>query len=88
MLREDLQSARRSIIPYDKNKLTPELQEQRRGLVNQLDALSLQLTERTDALEGIIPLEPHITPEHLCTGEQSTRGFLIDGDSEYNLQDQ
>ena len=30
-LREDLQGARRSIIPYDENKLTPELQEQRRG---------------------------------------------------------
>ena len=73
LLREDLQSTRRSIIPYDENKLTPELQEQRRRLANQLDALSLQLTARTDALEGIIPSGPHITPEHLWTGEQSTR---------------
>ena len=46
-LREDLLATRRSIVPYDEDKLTPELQQQRRGLANQLDALSLQLTART-----------------------------------------
>ena len=60
-LRENLLGARRSIVPYDEDKLTPELQEQRRGLVSQLDALSLQLTARTNALEGISPSVPHIT---------------------------
>ena len=86
-LRENLQGTRRSIVPYDEDKSTPELQERRRRLANQLDALSLQLTARTDALEGIIPSGPRITPEQLCTGDQSIRGFLIDGDSEYNQQD-
>ena len=50
--------------------------------------MSLQLTARTDALEGIIPSGPRITPEQLRTGDQSTRGFLLEGESEYNPQDQ
>ena len=63
VLREELLSARRSIIPYDEGKLTQELQEQRTRLENQLENLSLQLTARTDALECIIPSGPRITPE-------------------------
>ena len=75
-------------FPYTKDKLTPELQAQRKRLENQLEALSLQLTARTDALEGIIPSGPRMTAEQLCTGDQSIRGFLLDGESEYNPQDQ
>ena len=70
MPREELLSARRSIVPYSEDKLTPELQDQRTRLKDQLENLSLQLTARTDALECIIPSGPRITPEQLCVGDQ------------------
>ena len=44
-LREELLSARRSIVPYSEDKLTPELQDQRTRLKDQLENLSLQLQQ-------------------------------------------
>ena len=87
-LREELLSARHSIVPYSEDKLTPKLQDKRTRLKDQLENLSLQLTARTDALECIIPSGPRITPEQLCIGDQSTRGLQLEGESEYNPQDQ